>query len=162
MLLDKACQGPWAQAIQGPQMPVGNHSFQEAVFVAGRGGSCSDWGWCSVASAGLPGTVPHSTMPILGSFPTGHNQDSSAVRNGAPGRHSQGARNPIGSGRAPGFSQTLSILGPDRRLSHDSAVPQGTWKTASALSCLGPFLLRQGVARATRAWPPLQGLEAMV
>lgn len=65
---------------------------------------------------------------------------------------------------APGFSRTLSILGPDRCLSHDSAVPKGTWTTTLCpLSCLGPFLLQAGCAQGSpEPGQPCTGLEATV
>lgn len=82
--------------VQGPQIPVGNHTCQDAVFTAGVGHIVT-----GVVLSGLcpPHRAPPLCPSILGSFLTGPHQDSSAVRNGAPGRRkSQGC---LGTPTAP-------------------------------------------------------------
>lgn len=100
-------------------------------------------------------------MPILGSFPTGHNQDSSAVRNGTKASGARELQQAVGG--APGFSQTLSILGPDRCLSHDSAVLQGTWTTALCPLLSWSLSAQAGCAQGSlEPGHPCTGLEATV
>lgn len=160
----------WEEA--GPRAPnPSGESHLPGCCVHSRCGARSDWGgaqWplpphrAPLTVPIHPGALPHWAPP--GQLSCEERSPWETQKPGVPGDSCGSQGEELQWAGAPGFSLTLSILGPDRCLSHDSAVPKGTWMmTLCPLSCLGPFLLQAGCAQGSpEPGQPCTGLEATV